>query len=165
MKSKDQFLQIRVTPNEKAAIKAAAARAGMDMSRWVLNKLFPAAQQTFQELARSLSAADPARRRYVLADLNDFLTHLDPFTLRQAVADAPPAALELYLANYVAAMVETAAGRTDIPPPSWTAAIAALPEPVFGTALPGVRLHLLLRSPPAFRRRNIFIDASVGDRV
>jgi hypothetical protein len=29
----------------------------------------------------------------------------------------------------------------------------------------GLRLHLLLSAPPAFRRRNIFLDASVGDRV
>ena len=164
MKSKDQFLQIRVTPKEKSAIKDAAARTGMDMSRWVLNKLLPAAHQTFQELVGSFGE-DPTHRRYVLAELNDFLTNLGPFELQQAVADPPQAVLDPYVANYVAAMIETAAGRADVPPPRWTAVIAALPEPVFGTPLPGLRLHLLLRSPPAFRRRNIFIDASVGDRV
>jgi hypothetical protein len=52
-----------------------------------------------------------------------------------------------------------------VPPPRWTPAIPGLSKPVFGTSLVGLRLHLLLRSPPAFRRRNIFIDASLGDRV
>jgi hypothetical protein len=40
-----------------------------------------------------------------------------------------------------------------------------LPQPVFGSELKALRLHLLTNSPPAFRRRNIFIDATLGDRV
>jgi hypothetical protein len=36
---------------------------------------------------------------------------------------------------------------------------------VFGTPIESLRLHLLTASPPAFRRRRIFIDATVGDRV
>ncbi|HTY49830.1 MAG TPA: hypothetical protein VMB48_09070 [Steroidobacteraceae bacterium] len=38
-------------------------------------------------------------------------------------------------------------------------------EPAFGSELRSLRLHLLTQSPPAFRCRNIFIDASVGERV
>jgi hypothetical protein len=92
------------------------------------------------------------------------LTGLGAAGLRVAVAEPPPP-LEPYLANYLAAMVETAAHRADIVPPIWTANVAALTEPVFGTALPGLRLHLLLNTPPAFRRRNILVDSTVGDRV
>ena len=85
--------------------------------------------------------------------------------LRQAVAAAPPATLPPFLANYVAAMTETACNRRGLPLPAWTGKIEALPEPVFGSALASLRLHLLTHSPAPFRRRNIFIDSSVGERV
>jgi uncharacterized protein (DUF1778 family) len=164
MKSKDQQLQIRVTPAEKAAIKVAAARAGMDMSAWMLARVLPPARATFQQLVAALAETDD-ERRYGLADLNDFLTSAAPRELEQAVADPPAVQLDPYVSNYVAAMVETAATRAGMPPPAWTAKIAGLETPVFGTLLDGLRLHLLLYSPPAFRRRNIFIDATIGDRV
>jgi hypothetical protein len=164
MKAKDQYLQIRVSPAEKTAIQTAAARAGMDMSGWVLAKLLPPEPQTFQAIVADL-AENPAGRRYALAELNDFLANLGAAELDRAVTEPPALALEPYLANYVAAMVETAAHRADLAPPRWTAAVPALREPVFGTELVGLRLYLLLNSPPAFRRRNIFIDATVGERV
>jgi hypothetical protein len=161
---KDRQLQIRVTAAEKAAIHRAAARAGMDMSRWVLSKLFPPWQPRFQELTQGLTA-DPTRQRFVLAELNDFLCGLGAAQFALAVAEPPASVLGPYLANYVAAMVETAAHRGNVRPPAWTTVVPPLDEPAFGTPLPGLRLHLLLTSPPAFRRRNIFVDASIGDRV
>jgi hypothetical protein len=136
----------------------------MDMSGWVLGKLLPPEPQTFQELVADL-AENPARRRYALAELNDFLASLGTASLARAVAEGPAVALEPHLANYVAAMVETAAHQADIAPPVWSAAVPTLPEPSFGTTLAGLRLYLLLHSPPAFRRRNLFVDATVGDRV
>jgi hypothetical protein len=62
-------------------------------------------------------------------------------------------------------MVEYAAARKELRPPDWTADVPPVAEPYFGTDLLTLRAHLLTRSPPPFRRRNIFIDASVGDRV
>jgi hypothetical protein len=53
----------------------------------------------------------------------------------------------------------------DAKPPSWTRDVAPLDQPVFGSSLESLRLHLLMNSPPAFVERNIFIDANVGDRV
>jgi hypothetical protein len=78
---------------------------------------------------------------------------------------APPSGLAPYHANYVAAMVEYACARRGVAPPAWTGAIPPLVEPVFGSALTSLRLYLLTHSPAPFRRRNIFIDATVGDRV
>lgn len=164
MNAKDQQLQIRVTAGQKAAIQRAAAKAGLDVSRWVLRRLLPPHAQRFQELMNEL-AANPAERRYVLAELNDFCAGLSARELPVAVGDPPAADLDAYLANYVAAMVETAAHRKGVAAPAWTAQIAPLDEPVFGTELASLRLHLLLASPPAFRRRKIFIDSTVGDRV
>jgi hypothetical protein len=36
---------------------------------------------------------------------------------------------------------------------------------VFCSSLQSLRMHLLTHSPPPFRRRNIFIDSSLGQRV
>jgi uncharacterized protein (DUF1778 family) len=164
MKGKDQQLQIRVSAAQKATIQRAAAHAGMDMSRWVLGRLLPPAAEQFRELTAALARND-ASARYTLAELNDLLTNLGGKAFVAAVAEAPARAASAYLANYVAAMVETAAHTKGVQPPDWTATVPPLSRPAFASDLLGLRLHLLLSSPPAFRRRNIFIDASIGDRV
>lgn len=164
MGNKDTFLQIRVSPEQKAAIRAAAAQAGMDMSAYALARLIPVPRARFEQIIADL-AADPGRRRYALAALNDFLTESSPSELVAAVSTPPSAALEPYLACYTAAMIETAAQRHGLPSPDWTGAILPLSEPAFGSTLPKLRMHLLLHSPPAFRRRNIFIDSTIGSRA
>jgi hypothetical protein len=98
----------------------------------------------------------------VLAELNDLLTAADGDQF--GLLDAPPIR-DRYLANYVAAMVELAAHRRGVHPPAWTSDIAPLPEPVFAVPWPSLRAHLLLESPVPFRRRNIFVDSSIGARV
>lgn len=163
MDARDQYLQVRVTAAEKAAIKRAAEKVGMDMSRWVLDNLLPAPSREFQQWITLLAMDE--NRRFVFAEINDFLSALDRRRLSEAVSGPPEADLDAYAAAYLAAMVETAAHRQGIVPPAWTDKVPGLPEPVYGATLPGLRLHLLMHSPPPFRRRNIFIDASIGDRV
>jgi uncharacterized protein (DUF1778 family) len=156
-------LQIRVSDQEKRAIQRAAARAGMDTSAWVRAKLLPRSRDSFRRLAEAL-AKQPDDRPFLLAELNDLLARSGAAAFGDAVAEPPPP-LEPYLANYVAAMVETAAHRVGVLPPAWTAAVIPLEEPAFGTVLTGMRLHLLINAPPAYRRRNVFIDSTIGDRV
>jgi len=67
--------------------------------------------------------------------------------------------------NYVTAIVEVAAHRAGVVPPRWTASVKPLDAPVCIDPSPSLRAHLLTASPPPFRRRNIFIDSTVGDRV
>jgi len=67
--------------------------------------------------------------------------------------------------NYVTAMVELAAHRVGVLPPLWTSGVKPLDAPVFIDPSLDLRPHLLISSPPPFRRRNIFIDSSLGDRV
>ncbi len=167
MTRKTQQLQLRVSKAEKAAIHRAAARAGMDVSAWVLGKLLPPAGPRFQELTSAVAAhaADVDERRFAFAELNDFLAALAPGEFSNAVRESPPADANPYTANYIAAMVETAAHRNRVPPPAWVERVPPLAEPVFGTPFTSLRLHLLTAAPPAFRRRNIFIDASIGARV
>jgi uncharacterized protein (DUF1778 family) len=156
-------LQIRVSEAEKSAIRAAAKRAGMDMSTYVLNCVLPLPAQEFRSAVTALS--EPGRASFALADLNSLLSNLTATELRDAVASAPEVDLSAFLANYVSAMVETACARHGIPVPAWARRIPPLDAPVFGSDLISLRLHLVTHSPAAFRRRNIFIDSSIGDRL
>ena len=156
-------LQIRVSNAEKAAIQKAAKRAGLDMSAYVLSRVISAPASRFGECIEA--CAGQAASSYPLAELNSLLSALSPGEMREAVAAAPSVSLSPFMANYVAAMVEQGCARCAIAPPAWTRAIAPLDEPAFGTALQSLRLHLLRSSPPPFRRRNIFIDSTLGDRI
>jgi hypothetical protein len=111
------------------------------------------------------ACVDAGSARFALAELNSLIAGLSDDDLRKALASPPPAGLSAYHANYIAAMVEYACGRRDIRPPAWTVSVAPLAEPVFASQLESLRLHLLTNSPPPFRRRGIFIDASLGSRV
>lgn len=160
---KSAQLQIRVSPSEKAAIRRAARRAGLEVSAYVLQRLYSPRTDEFRRLVVALE--EPAGARYVFAAINDLLVQLTSEELSLVVEDFPAVRLEPENENYLAAMVEHAAHQKGMPAPAWTKTIAALALPVFATELNTLRLPLLLSSPPAFRRRNIFIDASVGDRV
>jgi uncharacterized protein (DUF1778 family) len=160
--AKTAQLQIRVSPRQKEAIQRAARRAGMEMSAYVLATVLPPAERRFQELATACRDSD--RARFALAEMNSWLADLGADELAEAVASPLPE-MALYWANYIAATVEYACARRGIAPPAWTVAIAPLTEPVFGSTLFTLRLYLLGHSPPPFRRRNIFIDSTVGAAV
>jgi len=160
---KTEQLQIRVSPAEKSAIERCARVARMGMSRYVLSRLLPAPEADFGRLAAALERS--AEPRYVLAEIHDLLERLSPGEFAQASAARPAARLSPYLENYLAAMLETAAARLHVAPPPWVGAVGPLQAPAFGSDLIELRLHLLARSPAPFRRRNIFIDSSVGARV
>jgi hypothetical protein len=161
--AKTAQLQIRVSHLEKAAIQQAAKRAGVDMSAYVLSRVLSVPATRFQDCVAE--CANQARPSFALAELNSLLSSLTAAEMRDAVAAPPSVALTPFVANYLAAMVEYGCSRCGIPPPVWTRAVAPLESPVFGTTLQSLRLHLLTQSPPPFRRRNIFIDATLGGRV
>ena len=156
-------MQIRVSAREKDAIRSAAKRAGMDMSAYVLRRVLSVPATEFRECIEA--SRGPAGPAFALAELNSLLSHLTAAELSDAIAAPLPATLSPFLANYVAAMIESACEKRGMPVPSWTGAIAPLTEPAFGSALQSLRLHLLKHSPAPFKRRNIFIDSSLGDRV
>jgi uncharacterized protein (DUF1778 family) len=163
MARKTDFLQIRVSRNQKAAIRRHAREAGMDLSSYVLARAVPATREHFNSLLKALATTDD--HSFPLAHLNDLLSDLSPAELREAVAHADLNGLSSFLANYVAAMVELACRRCGINTPEWTADVPPLNSPWFASDLPGLRGHLLASSPVPFRRRNIFVDASIGARV
>ena len=156
-------LQIRVSADEKSAIQRSAARAGLDVSAYVLAQVLGVPAAEFRDhLTACAASANPG---FALAELNALLSSLTAGELRDAVAAAPPAGLTPFLANYVAAMVEYACAARAIAVPAWAQAIAPLAEPMFGSQLQNLRLHLLTHSPAPFRARNIFIDSTLGARV
>ncbi len=128
------------------------------------SRALPEARLRFARLLEALR--DDDRPSFVLAELNDLLSGLTSGELCGAVEHADLTRLTPYLRNYVAAMVELAAHRRDVPPPAWVRDVEPMEtEPRFATPLAGLRLHLLRASPVPFKRRNIFIDSSIGDRV
>ena len=162
--SKTQQLQIRISAEDKARIGARAARAGMDVSKWVLQELLPPVEQKFQMLCLEL-ATRPDARSFTIAEFQDWFTGLTASEYKRAVRHAPEARLAPFEASYLAAMVEQAAAIQGVNPPRWTGAVKGLDTPWFASPLKSLRLYLLTHSPPPFRRRNLFIDSSVGQRV
>lgn len=160
---RSEQLQLRVSPAEKAAIRRAAEHAGMDLSAYVLTRALPPPAMRLQACIED--CAGPAPPGFALAELNTLLTSWTGPELRDAIAVPPTTALPPFLSNYVAAMIELACERRSVRVPGWVRAVEPLPEPAFGSTLKSLRLHLLTRSPPPFRRRNIFIDSTLGDRV
>jgi hypothetical protein len=161
--AKSQQLQIRVAPAQKAALRRLARAAGLDVSGYVLARVLPPEPERFAGILRALG--DDADRRFVLAELNDFLHSCAGIQFAEAVASADLGQLSPFVRNYVAAMVEQAACHKGLSPPAWVRDVIPLAEPHFATLLRSLRLHLLRASPVAFKRRNIFVDAGVGARV
>ena len=162
--SKTHQLQVRVSAEDKALIRARAEDAGMDMSKWVLQQVLPPVERNFQTLCGEL-ASRPEALSFTFAELQDWFRRLTGSEFIRAVRHAPEARLPPFEANYLAATVEHAAAIKRVDPPRWTATVRPLDAPWFASSLKSLRLHLLTRSPPPFRRRNLFIDSSVEQRV
>jgi len=163
MRRKTEQLQIRVTPREKAQLKRLALQAGQDVSTYVLARAIPSGRLRFGELLVLLG--DGAEQRYVLAELNDLLSGLSGQELVDTVEHAEMGRLSVLQQNYVAAMVEQACYRRGVAPPARTSGIEPLEVPHFAVPFASLRPHLLGASPVPFKRRNIFVDAALGDRV
>ena len=161
--ARTEYLQIRVTSQQKAELRRHAERAGQDLSGYVLSRALPAAASRFQEIVHAIETdGEPT---FALAELHDFLWNLTPAEFPHAMEHVELGSVEPLWRNYVAAMVEQAAAIKGHTPPGWTAAVQPLDRPYFATDLLSLRLHLLQRSPVPFRRRNLFVDSGLGSRV
>lgn len=161
---KTQQLQLRVSAEQKAAIRLLASKEHQGMSQWILNKILPKPQKDFLKILERLrDCQNHKERSYILNDLNAFFLKLSKHDLVETVSEDYLSALNPLMANYISAMIEHVCVNAQIEPPKWLA--QGLPEPFFGSDLLSLRLYLLTVSPPSFRKRNIFIDATVGDLV
>jgi hypothetical protein len=161
--AKTAQIQLRVTPAQKSELTRCARAAGLDLSAWILGALLPDKRERFKALVRTLAeSSEPA---FVLAEIHDLLAAAGRAEVGKItdLIDAPR--FDPVRANQVAAMIETRAAQLGVRPPEWVEHVAPLTTPWFASDLIGLRLHLLCHSPPAFRRRNLFVDSKVGDRV
>lgn len=157
-------LQLRVSAAQKAAIAREARQAGMTMSDWILSRILPDDGRHFQQMLAELDAA--AEPGFVLAEINEWLVAQPVTSIKEVLSSRPEQwPKSSYRANYLAAMIEEACRQKGVSPPLWLCDIKPLAQPHFISTLKSIRLHLLRHSPPAFRNRNIFIDASIGARV
>ena len=99
--AKTEQLQLRVSAEQKQRIKALAARAGEDVSKWVLSRLLPAASDEFQQLVDRLKS-DPSAQSLTLAEIHDFLQRCSARRLVSAVQSADLARLDAWASNYLA---------------------------------------------------------------
>lgn len=162
MVTRNEQLQIRVTMAEKAAIRAAAERAQMGMSQWVLARALPSAARRVAALVEILSQDDSSA---AWAELIDLMQSSGPLEFNAAVSGIEVTGLSARDANYLAALTEMRAHQLEVAAPAWTRRVLPLETPWFGTSLRRLREHLLVNAPVAFRRRNLFVDAAVGSRV
>ena len=156
-------LQIRISPAQKAFLRRRAQAAGQDLSAYVLSRMVPDSAIRFEETLSAVRKSEGGR--FALAALNDLLAGCPPLEFEMTVAPGLPEGLSAFTRNLVAAMVEQAASLKGVAPPAWARDVAPLKSPWFATDMHLLRAHLLRASPAAFRRRNLFVDATVGDRV
>ncbi len=161
---KSSQLQIRVSHAQKEKMRNLAEQAGQDVSQWVLQRLLPPCVAQLQALIDNLKHR-PGQRSLILAELHDFLVDQDSKQLTQALQEIDVGGLAPFEANYVAAMIETACTNRNIVPPPWVARVKPCTEPWFASNLTSLRMYLLTASPPPFRKRNLFVDSTLGARV
>ena len=157
MAAKTSQLQIRVTEEQKAALKRLAAAAEMTVSSYVLAQALPARHQQLDRALEALTAPG--------ADLHagfEGLASLIGDTGDEEFADAlgSPSVEHLtrLLQNQLAALVEQAANARGLEPPGWVQKVPALPRPHFAWPLSSLRPHQIRVTPVAFKRRGVFFD-------
>lgn len=161
--TKTAQVQIRVTPAQKRELERCARAAGLDLSSWMLGRLVPPRRAAFGSLVRALASQRDSS--YVLAELGELLSTSERAELGAVVETLPMVRLDELAANQLAAMVETITTKQGVKAPAWVNDIEPLREPWFPTNLLSLRMHLLCNAPPAFKRRNIFVDSTFEDRV
>ena len=118
----------------------------------------------FQRLIDQLRS-DLSAQSLTLAEIHDFLQCCSARRLETAVQSADLTGLNAWASNYLAAMVEYACAGKHVSMPDWLRDVQPLTTPWFASRLESLRLHLLASSPPPFRRRNLFVDSTLGARV
>lgn len=134
----------------------------MDLSAWVLSKVFQNTRVVFMEKIAVLEKASEAEQSYAFADLADFVKSLSRLELSEIFSSASIFGLSAERANYVAAMLEMRARQMGVPTPQWLFDIEPLSVPYFGTELKSLRPYLLQVSQAPFKSRNIYIDTALG---
>lgn len=156
MSTKTSQLQIRITPEQKRALKRLAADAGLSVSKYVLATVLPSSQLEFTRRVQALGTHP--QRMVALGELRSFLSELGLEEMREAIADVDLEGLAPVLRNYAAATVEQVVKERELPVPSWVTRVEPLDRPHFAWEVRSLWPHLMRIAPLTFKRRNVFVD-------
>ncbi|HUG36455.1 MAG TPA: hypothetical protein VML54_05860, partial [Candidatus Limnocylindrales bacterium] len=157
MSAKTSQLQIRVSEEEKAALKRLAAAANLSVSAYVLAQALPARYGDLDRLLGELAGAG-ARQGAVLGKLAAHISETGADDFADALANPSLEPLSPVLRNQVAAMVEQAAYTRGIDPPEWVDGVPPMGRPHFGWPLSSLRPHQIRGTPVPFKKRGLFFD-------
>lgn len=159
MSNKTSQLQIRISPEQKIALKRLAADAGQSVSSYVLATVLPATHVEFGHRVRAVRSN--ADRGEALADLHEYLAGLTPHDFASTVREVDLAGFPGILANQVAALVEDEARVRGVASPEWADQVQGPARPHFAWDLRSLRPYLMRLTPAAFKRRGVYIDPPI----
>ncbi len=159
---KTEQLQIRVSKKQKAALRRLARIANLSLSEFVLSKVLEPPESRFLALVSQLKESNG--KREVFAEMNDLLSSLQATEFQEFLIE-PSEDLSPFMKNYLAAMIERRAREIHCLAPEWVRRVKPLENPYFGSEIESLRVHLLVSSPVEFKKRNIFIDSTLGSRI
>jgi len=160
MPARTSQLQIRITTEQKAALKRLARSARMTVSAYVLTQALPGAGREVDRILAELPGARDGQRA-LLAELEALVLGCSPEDFGEALADVALEGFPPPLANQVAAMVEEVAHLKGVEPPPWVEEVPPLERPRFGWPLSSLRPHQLRVTPVPYKRRHIFFDPAI----
>lgn len=161
---KTTWLQIRLSPDQKEALKAKAEAAGEGLSEFVLNRVLAPSSSQFSDLIDWMLRAPDSHVPY--AEFVDYLQTL-PAARGRELAQKPARFAELtpLQQNEVCAWVEHRAALWGVQPPAWVMTVPGLAIPHFAGGLVSLRPYLLVVTPVVYRRRNLFTERGLGWRL
>lgn len=161
--AKTQQLQIRVSAAQKALLKRRAAAAGLDVSTFVLRRVLVDTEAQLEDLLVALAAEREPRA--TLARVGGLLASLDSASFRDLTMALDVSRLTAFHQNYLAAMIEHRSSQLGMAAPAWTLRVPVLDEPYFPAGTDRLRPYLMREAPVVYKRRNLFVDAGVGDHL
>ena len=161
--NRSEYIQMRISPRDKKKLVQIARMHNMTLSKWILSKV--RIENSVAELKRIYNEfSKRSKESYLFAQLGDYLMNV-PNELWLEFVSIKPENMESDQLSYVAAIIDQLSVIRDLEKPHWITEIKGHDKPYFGSDLQSLRLYLLIKSPVAFRQRNIFIDSSAGERV
>jgi hypothetical protein len=103
------------------------------------------------------------REKAYYARIGDLLMELAPADFSEAIRHHPRNAGSEDFA-YLASMIDYACAMKGVNPPTWLSNVPPLAIPWFASDLSSLKLYMLIQSPVAFRKRNIFVDSTFDHR-
>lgn len=160
MPAKSSQLQIRVTPEQKTALKDAAERAGMSLSAYVLRQSLPTLPNDLTPIGERI--ADYRQRPRALGELMRQLVTVPTAQFAEMAESIDPAGHTAVVQNCLAASVEHVSRSRGLEEPAWTRGVRPLERPHFAWELRSLRPYLMRAALPSFKRRGLYIPAPPG---